>query len=99
MNIASVLPTQFLQSLPQRRDLSLCRQIGRGIPHQNTDAPHSVGLRKGGEWPYSRQSSSPCDKIASSHGWPPFGLRVGSSKHDFAAHNMRRNGPFAPQNA
>jgi len=68
MNIASVLPTQFLQSLPQRRDLSLCRQIGRGIPHQNTDAPHSVGLRKGGEWPCGRQSSSSRDKIASSHG-------------------------------
>jgi hypothetical protein len=66
---------------------------------KETDTPHPVGLRKGSEWPCSRQSSSSCDKIASSHGWPPFGLRVGSSKHDFAAHNMRRNDPFALQNA
>jgi hypothetical protein len=39
-DIAPSLPTQHLQFLPQRRDLSLSCRIGFSIPHQHADAPY-----------------------------------------------------------
>jgi len=30
--------------LPQRSDLSLCRRIGLGIPHDHANALHALGL-------------------------------------------------------
>src|SRR6516225_3335730 len=67
MNIASFLPTQLLQSLPQRRDLSLCRRIGLGIPHQNTDTSHPVSLLGARcEWP-SNHTAEKRDELAPPH--------------------------------
>src|SRR5215831_17123618 len=43
-DIAAIVPTQLLQFLPQRHDLSLCRRIGLGIPHEDADAPHPLAL-------------------------------------------------------
>jgi len=43
-DVAPFLPTQLLQFLPQRRDLSLCRRIGLGIPHQHADPAHALCL-------------------------------------------------------
>jgi hypothetical protein len=44
LGIASFLPAQPAQFLPERRDLGLCGRIALGIPHHHADAPQAIEL-------------------------------------------------------
>jgi len=58
-------PNQLLQFLPQRRDLSLCRRIGLGIPHEHAGAPHPFALlRAHSERPRGRRAAEERDELA-----------------------------------
>ena len=66
-DIAALVPTQLLQFLPQRHDLSLCRRIGLGIPHEDADAPHPLSLlRPCRERPSCCRAAEQPDKVAAS---------------------------------
>jgi len=71
MRISPFVPTQLLEFLSKRRYLGLSRQIGFGIPHQHTDAPHSLRLlRTRRERPRSCRTEY-YDELAPPHMPPP----------------------------
>ncbi len=73
VDIAALGPTELLQFLPQRRDHSLCRRIGLGIPHQHTDPPHPLGLLRARRKRPCSRAAEQRDELAplQSIGWHP----------------------------
>jgi hypothetical protein len=64
-------PTQFLQSLPERRYSSLSLRIICSRTHEHTDPRNlSALLRPTGNRPYGRRAAEKCDELASSHRRP-----------------------------
>ena len=64
-------PTQFLQSLPERRYASLSLRIIRSRTHEHTDPRNLPALlRPRGNWPYDRRAAEKCDELAPSHRRP-----------------------------
>ena len=71
VDIVPFVPTQLLKFLSKRRYLGLSRTIGLGIPHQHTDAPHSLRLlRTRRERPRSCRTEY-YDELAPPHMPPP----------------------------
>src|SRR5262245_5225885 len=71
-DIAPFVPTQILESLAQRRDLSLSCRIGLGIAYQHADAAHALRLLSARhEWP-RRYTAKCADKFSPPH-CPPRG--------------------------
>jgi hypothetical protein len=69
----------LLEFLPERRHLGLSRQIGLGIPHQHTDAPHP--LRFVGEMQRARDLMERLLRIAS-----PLGLYAEEFDPEIGSH-------------
>jgi hypothetical protein len=64
-------PTQFLQSLPERRYASLSLRVILWRTHEHTDPRNLPALlRPRGNWPYDRRAAEKCDELASSHRRP-----------------------------
>jgi hypothetical protein len=64
-------PTQFLQSLPDRRYASQSLRIIRSCTHEHTDSRNLPALlRPGGNRPYDRRAAEKCDELAPSHSPP-----------------------------
>ena len=69
-HVAAVGPAQFLQSLHERRDASLCLRVVRGEWNEHADAPHPLGLlRARRERPRRRRAAEQRDELAPLHVW------------------------------
>jgi hypothetical protein len=66
LGIASFLPAQPAQFLPERRDLGLCGRIALGIPHHHADAPQAIELLRPRRERPRRCAAEQCYEIAPS---------------------------------
>src|SRR5262249_61109039 len=71
VDIAAFRPPEFLESFPERGQISVKFWVALGMRHEYADASRSTGLlRLRRNWPCRRRAANDLDEIAPSHRLP-----------------------------